>query len=301
MEEQRSFIKGLVFRLVRKHIAGTTVNSVFKVSKELNNKNVQTAITFLSESPKDNTKIRYNLNTYLQVIKQMARLRINGSVSIRCSQLGINSDIDMFMRNMDAMLNTATQANVPIWVEYEYGVDHNKIINIYNTYRSKKLNIGIELPIKDADINSISKKITNNSKIKLLNHSYERNRLPKSKTKIDIIQKYIEIIDSMSSRGMEIWISEPEEKDIYRFVNKAKKYKSNLVFEIPLGYSRKWLAKLNKLKVNLSVYAPYGKDWVPYAIDRLTEGRIRRLAITLLDGKSVPGEVNDKKRILTKK
>ena len=53
-------------------------------------------------------------------------------------------------------------------------------------------------------------------------------------------------------------------------------YKRSLMFEIPLGYSMRRLNGLAKGRNALSLYVPYGKDWAPYIVNRLAEGKMRR-------------------------
>ena len=49
------------------------------------------------------------------------------------------------------------------------------------------------------------------------------------------------------------------------------------------NYNKK---NLKILKMNkISIYAPFGKDWIPYAVDRLIDGYIKDIAITILNSR----------------
>ncbi len=285
MPEEDSFIKNLIFRLIKKHISGATINSAFKLAKSLNEEGTHTSITFLNENPNDAIKARYNLNAYINLAKQISRLNIDSSISLRLSQIGIKLSSDLFRKNMDEIIKISNSLGIVLWLEYEKDVNYNNIFDTYMAYADNFRHIGIELPIRNIKIDNYLVKLKDKALIKLTYHSYNKEPEIKSKKHLTIVDSYSIAIDQINSKLNELYIIEPEEKVINRLVEKNRVYKRNLIFEMPLGYSKKWKKKFEKKKIGLSVYLPYGKDWIPYAIDKLTEGRIRNLAITFLDGK----------------
>ncbi|MEM3744359.1 MAG: hypothetical protein QW759_00780, partial [Candidatus Micrarchaeaceae archaeon] len=68
----------------------------------------------------------------------------------------------------------------------------------------------------------------------------------------------------------------------------GSKYKKALSIEFPLGYSEKKVLKIAREgSARLSVYIPFGKDWIGYAMESVPEGYIRSIAGRLLRGKGV--------------
>lgn len=293
LSEQSTFIEGLVFRLIKKHIAGTTLNSAFKVTKSLNEKGIQTTITFLNNNTVDTTKARYNLNSYIQLAKQISRLNLKSNISLRLSQLGMGISNGVLDKNMEELIGVAKGAGVSIWIEYESTADMGSIVNKYNNYRDAYEKIGIELPIRSSKIDDVLDRLRPKSMLKLTTHFYaepikgkKENKENKQKEKAkDSFDLYTNYITKLAKQKHKLYVLEPDEKTIYKLAKANRGEKKSLIFELPLGYSKRWQSKFMSNKINMNVYVPYGKDWIPYAINKLTEGKIRDIAVTVLDGK----------------
>ncbi len=283
MPTDKDFIKKLVFRFVKKRIAGSTMNTAFNAAKEVNSSGMSATITFLNECGENgSSKAHYNLMSYMQLMAQLSRLGINAEIAVRPSQLGCGNSAQA-EKNLSELLDAAEKYGKRVWIEYDYSMPLTVYISKYSRYLSEKGNAGIELPIKSADMSAIEKKLPNSSAVKLSSHMPVARQAKASKP-IPLHELYLQHIKALSERCKFIYIAESDEKLINKIAaNKA--YKKALIFELPLGYSKKWQKKLLGSGIQMSIYVPYGKDWVPYAINKLTEGHIRDIAISLLDGK----------------
>jgi len=299
LSEQSTFIRSIVYRLIKKHISGTTFNAAFRLTKALNEKNMAATITFLNENVSDTNKARYNLNSYIQLIKQISRLSLNASISVRLSQLGMALPNGIVERNMLALLTTAKSSRIGIWFEYEDPNDLKGLVDRYNRYSELYDGVGIELPLHHPKIDKAINGLPKAARVKLVSHyhinvanEHEKKKAKvKQKSALDIYSHYI---DRLYGSKSTVYIQESDEKTVYRLARANKQYKRDLIFELPLGYSKRWQSKFIKEKMKVNVYVPYGRDWIPYAINKLTEGRIRELAVSILDGKANVSGGNEK-------
>ena len=301
LSEQNTFLKSIVYRLIKKHISGTTVNTAFKLTKSLNDKDMSATITFLNENVNDTGKARYNLNSYMQLIKQISRLNLNASVSVRMSQLGLTLPNGIIEHNMLSLLTTAKSSHVNVWFEYEDALGLKGMVDLYRRYNELDDGIGVELPLQHPKVEQAIGTLPKAASVKLISHYHMNEPKESSKEKEKMKQKghldvYMDCINKLHELKSTVHIQEPDEKTVYRLARENKQYKRDLIFELPLGYSKRWQGKFIKEKMKVSVYVPYGKDWIPYAINKLTEGRIRELAVSILDGKTNVGGGNEKPR-----
>lgn len=284
LEKQNNIIRKLVFRLVKKHIAGSTSTSVLNVVRDLNKKGFPATVTLLNDHVDDQTKAKYNANAYSQFIKQLSRLNLNSGVSVRLSQIGYGIDDAAFKKNIEYVVDTANSCKHRLWIESEAQVGNGNAMRLYRQLKPKCTTLGVEIrPLsqQDSEIDKIGKSVLKNDIIKLTTPTRDASRKP---VKIDRLKLYKEYIDMMVARRVDLTVLEPDEKTISKIVSANRDYRRNLTFEIPLGYSGKSMNALQKSKLNLSVYVPYGKDWIPYFINRLAEGRVRNIAVALLNG-----------------
>lgn len=293
-EQQNNIIRKIAFRLVRKHIAGSTSSAVLNVVRDLNDKGFHATVTLLNEHVDDQTKARYNTNAYAQFIRQLSRLHLNSDVSIRLSQIGYGVDAVSLEKNMQDIIEVANSCNQRLWLEDEESLTIEKIMPIYRKFKPNCSTLGVEIiPQPNLTNGNLKRMISSQDILKLRFQAPDKKDNPKKK--VDRLNLYKEYIDTiMGRKAKSLTVLEDDPKLINKIMASNKDYKKNLIFEIPLGYSSKKLSVLQKNKLNLSVYVPYGKDWVPYLINRLAEGRVKNIAVALLNGQKTTVGINVK-------
>ncbi len=289
MSEEDSFLRNLIFRLIRKHIAGPTIATALKTSKQLNESGIHATLTFLNDHVDKQSKAKYNYNAYMQLMRQISRLNISADISVRLSQFGYNINRKMSDDLLATLLSNSENLGLRLWVEYEPNMSALDMCNICKNNNPKTL--GIEIPDIFLSEQKIIKMISQSNNIKiLLSHKEEDTEIHnlKKKEKQYKIDTYINKIREFSSEGVKFTISSHDEKLLERMIQ-MDKYRKNLIFEVPFGYSKHKLRYLIKSKPNLNVYTPYGKDWISYAVNRLTEGKTHKIATKLLNGNKTAG------------
>jgi proline dehydrogenase len=322
LPSEHNIIRGFVFRLVRNRIAGSTLSSVLKEARENDSRGIRTTITFLNNNVDDAAKARYNANAYAQLAKQSSRLNLKTDISVRLTQLGMGINHGVLDACLSDLLKALKDTGTRIWFEEEEGADTNELMEIYRKYREEYDNIGIEMPaMYNLEVGTIKRFLKPNDLVKLTYYPSEeqaranengdaseetkakkkdragKNGKAKAKSKggkkgepsrKHILERYIANIGKLLQADVGISVLDRDEKLISKIAGFSKEYKKNLIFELPLGYSERKLNRLAKMKMNLSIYAPYGKDWTSFVVNRLTagHGRIRKLAERVLESES---------------
>ncbi len=283
--EGNSFFANVAFRLVRKHIAGTTVAKALKNAMTINGMGMGATITFLNDHVDSLPKAKYNQSAYMQLLHQISRLNIRAEVSIRPSQLGYRIDENAAEKHMSEILSYAEKHNIVVWSEHE-----NESGQLFDMHEK---NLGIELPYSIAEKSGakIGQKI---KRIKVVpdieNGKEESEENEESKEKKEKAAKKVKIsgyancLDRIAGTGAFTTLLSHD----YHFGIKAisrSKYRKDLILELPFGYSRERLAKIGRERINVNIYTPYGKDWIPYAVNRLTEGKRHKIAKLILEGR----------------
>ncbi len=287
LTEEHRLIKNIVFRLVRNHIAGLTMNSALDTVKAINSKGLGATVTFLNEHVYEPTKARYNANTYVQAVKQMSRLNLNSSISVRLSQIGYSLGNGVFEKGLYDILEAANASSTYVWLESGTGVSNDDLIGVYRMQKEQYPNIGMEIPISYYnEFDGIVKTLKPSDSIRLTSHSYiaETKKSDEKSVEKNTLKRYVSSINILLHKSAKVRVQDSNEKLIARIASNTKEYRKKVAFEIPLGYNKKKVNKLIKSKVNIDVYVPYGKDWAPYAIYRLAGKRLRSMALAVLNG-----------------
>ncbi len=300
--KEHGIIRRIVFRLVRKRIAGSTSGSLIKNIMNINERGMHATATLLNDRSMDLQKAKYNTNSYLQMVRQISRLHLNSDISLRPSQLGYSLSEEAFNKNLEDIVSLGSQAGIKTWLELENDLNYDSIITMYTRLRDTYSGIGVEVPYglngsafkqlsrKDGHMKIVvGKRYADRSKAKAEAGAEKNGKEGKksaSKSRIDDMVNYF---GRAAGACRDVMISDTEESNVMKIANKSKELKKGVMFELPFGESNKKLNKLIKSRINLSIYTPYGKDWVTYAVNRLAEGRIRRIAAAVLS-KSKNGE-----------
>ena len=107
--KEDSLVDKVLYRIVKKHVSGTTMGSALAKAKELNQKNIHASITFLSNVPENKIKARYITSTYTELIRRIARLGLKASVQVQAGQIGYGIDESVFESNLKEILSTGNK------------------------------------------------------------------------------------------------------------------------------------------------------------------------------------------------
>ena len=270
--KDNSLIERMLFRLVKKHIAGTTMSAAISKVVELNKKNIPASVTFLSFNIDTKTKAKYISSTYMELIRRLSRLGLKASVHIKAEQLGLFLGEELMYNNFNEILSIGNKFGVFVWLELpEQHIELSKAFNGSKGY-------GVAFHEKEF------KNFLSNSNIvhptKIVFEEYNKNQA-KNKANLNTEKLLIKYMKKSNN----IILSSPPENLIKEIVSGKNKFKNNIVLEFKLGYNRKKINKYVKKNKKIIINVPFGKDWAEFAMNSVPEGYMRFLANNLLSEK----------------
>ncbi len=282
MPEQRSIIERLVFRFVKKRIAGPTSASALQAISRINADGLHATLTLLNDNVSNAAKARYNSNAYMQLIRQISRLRLGSDVSLRPVQVGYGVDRELTRRNLDEILGIAADNKINLWIEQDSLSSVRDHLSLYRDMRDRHSNVGAEIqPAHTGTVGALDGEIEPKDLIKVRRHS---NGDTDGRARKSAIELYTSYVDRLLAKRASVSVWEHDLDVIRKLAAADSRYKKSVRFEVPMGYNKHRMKKLQQSKIEFSVYVPFGKDWVPYLVGKLAEGRVRRIAVALLDG-----------------
>ncbi|MEM3625812.1 MAG: hypothetical protein QW144_00015 [Candidatus Micrarchaeaceae archaeon] len=279
MEQQESFVEKVIYKIVKRHIAGYTMDSSLKKAMDLNGKKIGATIAFLSSIPEDRAKANYVINTYVQLLREIARRGINASVHVRQLRLGHNPIGGSSIADIKRVAEASKKYSVPIWIDTDPSIAEDP--SMQKSYAS----VGKVFDSYTAALQYFKK-----------GGEAERIMIPCKKANDGELKKkdiadFFNAVEKLCSHSKKVVLKLPTENVLHKILKNGSRYRDVLSLEFPLGYNEKKVFKIAKDgNARLSVYIPFGKDWIGYAIDSVPEGYIRALASRLLGGKGVGSE-----------
>lgn len=262
--KEDSLVERLVYRLIKKHVAGTTMNSAIERAQEFNKDNVLASIMFLSGNSDSKSKARYVTATYIELIRRISRMGLKASVHIPIGQIGGGVDSETAAANLLEIINTGNKYGVFIWAAFNGSAAEASVAKRFKHSKG----FGVAAPHSKADeiVNKWHVKA-----VKLIFDGKEKEEIPKLVREVEVVAK----------NTRTAVFSSPPEKLVSSLMNNSK-YKKSLVFEFGLAYSRSKMKKLLGKGVTASVSVPFGKDWTSYAMDIVPEGKTHFIVGNLL-------------------
>lgn len=269
--DSEPIVERIIHRLVRKHIAGTTMDSALDVAKGLNGKKIPASLTFLSSNVTDRAKAKYITTTYSELVRRIARTGIKAGVHVGLDQLGSDMGGEIAMENFKEIVEVGNRYGVFLWADAD-GLSASAISPIT---RMK----GVGLVVAQEKAADYAKYGDTLGAVKLKFKDYS----PDGKNGI------IKRIEALEKDFQNIVLSYLPEKSVSQVLK--SKHKSDVCIEFEYGYSEKKIGKAMKKGAKVSMLVPFGKDWIKYAMNSAPEGYMRFVAGRLLK----EGDLNDTK------
>lgn len=269
--KEDSLVERLVYRLIKKHIAGTTMNSALDRAQEIDGHDILTSIMFLSGVADSKSKSRYTTSTYVELIRRISRLGLKSSVHIPIGQIGGGLDPELSTNNLAEIIAAGNKYGVFIWS----GLNGDEYTNNAILERLSDLKgFGVAVPYENS--NDVVKKWN----VKAVKVMFEGK---KQKS----IEKNIKGIESISKEGRTTVLSSLPDNALKGML--SSKYKKSVIFEFGLGYGEKKVRKFASKGARTCISIPFGKDWTSYAMDIVPEGNMRFIVGNLLkeDGRQI--------------
>ncbi len=264
---ERAIAERLLYRIVKRHIAGTTMSSAIEKAKELNDKKLPVSIAFLSENARDSTKARYATTTYLELIRRIARLGLKASIQVPLDQVGYDISDEVAEKNVNDIINTAKTYGVFVWLEIR---DHRYTLP---GFLHEAKGVGYAVSVDHSD-DYIEANRGNIRALKILCTEAHGEGKEAGKR----ISGRVKNASRMVKNAV---VQSAPDTAVRELLNGAN-VKKSLIFEFQLGYNSKKMSRVVKKGARASVYVPFGKDWEHYAVSRTPERYARFLATRIL-------------------
>jgi proline dehydrogenase len=260
---ERAIAERLLYRIVKRHIAGTTMSSAIDKAKELNGKKLPVSISFLSDRTTDSTKARYATTTYLELIRRIARMGLKASIQVPLDQIGFDISDDVAAKNANDIINTGKTFGVFVWFEIH---DHRITLP---AFLQEAKGVGYAVSVDNSDEYLWANRGIRAVKILCTNtHVKKKDEAMRVRNAVRIVKNTV--VQSASENALKELLN-------------GSRVKKSLIFEMELGYNSKKLSNIARRGGRVSVYVPFGKDWEHYAMSRTPERYARFIATRILE------------------
>jgi len=265
----KSFIK--IF--ANRYIAGVKNHQALNVVESINKLNLCATLDILGEHTLNNEEAINITKEYIQLYTQIYKNNLDCNISIKPTHIGSDIDYELFIQNMNLILNKAKSYNNFLRLDMENHKLTDLTLKTYNNYINKNLGIVLQAYLYRTKNDILSLK--EGSNIRLCKGIYNESAKIAIKDAQKINENYLELLKIAFKRNIYTGIATHDEDLINKsckIINELNVSKDKFEFQVLYGVPMK--NKINELldkKYKVRVYIPYGKDWYKYSIRRIKE------------------------------
>ena len=136
---RRKFVK----LAVRRFMPGETVAEALAAAAKQNKAGLMVTLTSLGENLSDKAEADGVLEHYLETLKLMKVANVQGEVSIKPTQLGLDIDADLCLRHTRTLADAAREHGSRLWIDMEGSTYTDATLKLYRDVRQTHDNLGV--------------------------------------------------------------------------------------------------------------------------------------------------------------
>ena len=282
LSEQRSvfdFVKRNRFarRIASRFVAGETVQSAVEAARVLNARGVRVSLDLLGESVSNADETRNARDEVIETLDAISESGIDGNVSVKLTQLGLDIDKALCVDNMRTILRRARQHGVFVRMDMESSEYVERTLDIFLETLHPEFGdlTGVVIQsylLRSAD--DVERLIARRARVRLCKGAYAEPAEVAFQDRSDVADSFVRLLEALLERGNYPGIATHDEALIDHAVAFAERHrigKDRFEFQLLYGVRRDVQERLRTMGYNLRIYIPFGAAWYPYLMRRLAE------------------------------
>jgi len=262
----------LFYRIAKRWIAGYTLQDAIKAARDANERKMQALLNRLGEHTPDRNLISQYVEEYLKLLEAIQSEKLQATISIKPSQLGLTADATLYRDNLLKILAKAEEEGRFVWIDMENSPYTESTVDIYRELLDahKDLGLCLQANMKRSE-NDLRDLLPRGGKIRLVKGAYPENGEVAFKRRSELNANYLRLMRLLFEQSKFFAIGTHDEKMINEAERLNHDYNSNFEFQLLKGIRDDLKSRLLGDGFKVSEYIPYGPEWYNYSKRRMRE------------------------------
>jgi proline dehydrogenase len=265
----------LAQRLSTRFVAGETLDQALAVARKLNAEGITVTLDHLGESVSSLAEAAEARDVYLRTLEAIHRNSIQGGVSLKLTQFGLDLSYEQCLSNVEQLVRCAAELGNYVRVDMESSDYTDRTLDLVHTLHERYRAVGVVIQSylyrSQADIEKLCAARIG---VRLCKGAYLESADVAFPKKRDVDRNYLELARNLLERGVYPGLATHDEaviRQICQFVIERKISRDGFEFQMLYGIRRDLQRRLVAEGYRLRLYVPFGKAWYPYYMRRLAE------------------------------
>ena len=262
--------------LVDRFIAGEDIDGALSVVGGLHDTGVMTTLNLLGEEVQDQKKADEAVHSYVELLRAIDQTSVKSQVSVKLSQLGLRIGRKVCSEHLEAVLEVSRELGNFVRIDMEGSQHTQATLDLFQEhFPSYGNHLGIVIQSylfrSQEDVARLSQLPAN---IRLCKGAYRESRSIAFARKEDVDRNFIKLMEELFLSPSYLAIATHDNRIIEhacRFAAQHDIGPDRFEFQMIHGIGREAQQQLSREGYAVRVYVPFGTEWAPYFIRRLTE------------------------------
>jgi proline dehydrogenase len=266
---------GMRLGFARRFIAGETLEEALRVAAELNAKGMLVILNQLGEHVQDPREAEASYASYHRILREIRARKIDGSITIKPTQLGIEFAPDLCIGLTEKLAAEAEALGNFVEIDMEHSAVSGPTVDLFAQVRSRHPNVGLALQSylhrTESDLSRLK---PFHPKIRLVKGAYHEPAQIAFPEKRQVDESYRSLMRTLFQNGFYPAIATHDEALIGLAKELAQQRglgREGWEIQMLLGVRRDLQEALVREGCRMRVYVTFGTEWVPYFMRRLAE------------------------------
>lgn len=261
--------------LVRRFVAGTTLDEAVAVTRELNAQHIDVSLDLLGETVEHLEEAEAATQGYVEAIRAIAEHVPGATISVKLSQLGIALDPAVCAGHLNTLLKEATGVGVVVEVDMEHSSVGPAELEAYRAalaeHPDTRVAIQAAMRRTPLDLQSFTDA---KPRIRLVKGAFLETRDLALQDGDDITAQYRYLTDHALAELPDPAFGTHDDACIDHVKRTAVRLgvdRKDYEFQLLYGVRRDLQRRLAADGYRIRIYVPYGTEWYPYLMRRMAE------------------------------
>jgi proline dehydrogenase len=268
---------GMARRFALRFVAGETLDQAVEAIAALNEKGIVATFDHLGENVSTQDEAIAAADSYIEILNRIKNTGINSNVSLKLTQMGLDVDEELCLRNMRRICERAQELGNFVRIDMESSAYTDRTLEVFRKlwHSSGFRNVGVVLQAylyrTEDDVREMNRL---GARVRLCKGAYNEPDEVAFPKKADVDANYAKLARLLLREGNYPGIATHDG----RLIEHIKRYAASrhiaparFEFQMLYGIRRELQVELVQQGYNMRVYVPYGKEWYPYFMRRLAE------------------------------
>ncbi|WP_222913090.1 proline dehydrogenase family protein [Natrinema sp. SYSU A 869] len=260
--------------IASRFVAGTSASGALDHVSECNETDMGGILNLLGEHYHDPEPAAEDAEEYCHLVSQLATRDLNGCVSVKPSQIGINVGSDVFTKNFEQIVEIAAAEDVFVWCDMEDHTTTDTTLDaVEATARDHPNGVGVAIQANlTRTHDDLSRLADIPAAVRLVKGAYDEpsSVAHDSKAAIDeAYQTHLEFLFREFDQGVAVGSHDPAMLETA--VDLHKEYGTPFEIQMLMGVREDAQRELAAKGYEVNQYIPYGDKWMQYFYRRVRE------------------------------